>query len=212
MRRALLVIATIAAGFALPGEASADIYRCVGPDGSLNFTNVRPRGQRCTVVSRDRTPSARGGGGNATPRRRARRRADPNRYTRYDAHIREASNLYQLPESFIRAVIKVESDFNPEVVSHAGAMGLMQLMPRTARSMGVQSPFDPRQNILGGTRYLRILANRFNGDLVLTVAAYNAGEGSVQRYRGVPPYQETRRYVRRVLRYYYTFRSRTQPG
>ena len=79
-------------------------------------------------------------------------------------------------------------------------------MPRTAASMGVTAPFDPRQNILGGARYLRVLANQFNGDLVLTVAAYNAGEGAVARYRGVPPYDETRRYVRRVLSFYYAFR------
>jgi len=86
-------------------------------------------------------------------------------------------------------------------------MGLMQLMPQTARSMGVRDPFDPRQNILGGTRYLRVLANSFNGDLVLTVAAYNAGGGAVTRYRGVPPYAETRRYVQRVLRHYYAYRA-----
>jgi soluble lytic murein transglycosylase-like protein len=83
----------------------------------------------------------------------------------------------------------------------------MQLMPRTAASMGVRDPFDPRQNILGGARYLRILANTFNGDLVLTIAAYNAGEGAVVRHRGIPPYTETQRYVRNVLRYYYAFRS-----
>jgi soluble lytic murein transglycosylase-like protein len=81
------------------------------------------------------------------------------------------------------------------------------LMPGTAASMGVIDAFDPRQNVLGGTRYLRVLANRFNGDLVLTVAAYNAGEGAVQKYRGIPPYAETRRYVRKVLHHYYEFRS-----
>jgi soluble lytic murein transglycosylase-like protein len=137
---------------------------------------------------------------------RARDRS-PDRYRRYDAHIREAATLYRLPETFIRAVMRVESDFSPNVVSHAGAMGLMQLMPRTARAMGVRDPFNPRQNILGGTRYLRILANKFSGDLVLTIAGYNAGEGAVIRYRGVPPYRETRRYVQRVLRYYYAFRA-----
>jgi len=84
----------------------------------------------------------------------------------------------------------------------------MQLMPRTAASMGVRDAYDPRQNIFGGTRYLRILANLFNGDLVLTIAAYNAGEGAVSRYRGVPPYRETRRYVGRVLRHYYAFQAR----
>jgi soluble lytic murein transglycosylase-like protein len=81
----------------------------------------------------------------------------------------------------------------------------MQLMPGTAARMGVTDIFDPRQNILGGARYLRILANTFNGDLVLTIAAYNAGEGAVLRYRGIPPYEETQRYVRRVLGWYYGF-------
>jgi len=142
------------------------------------------------------------------PRGRQTRSRDPRRYQRYDAFIEEAAELYELPISLIRAVIRVESDYNPQVTSHAGAQGLMQLMPRTASSMGVRNAFDPRQNILGGTRYLRILANLFNGDLVLTIAAYNAGEGAVTRYRGVPPYRETRRYVGRVLRHYYAFRAR----
>ncbi len=107
--------------------------------------------------------------------------------------------------------MRVESDFNSQVVSRAGAMGLMQLMPKTARSMGVSDPFDARQNILGGARYLRILANRFKGDLVLTVAAYNAGEGAVQKHNGIPPYKETQRYVRRVLKHYYAYRGGSTP-
>jgi soluble lytic murein transglycosylase-like protein len=86
-------------------------------------------------------------------------------------------------------------------------MGLMQLMPFTAERMGVTDPFDPRQNILGGARFLRILANQWKGDLVLTVASYNAGPGAVERYGGVPPYGETRRYVNRVLQHYYAYRS-----
>ncbi|HHH28195.1 MAG TPA: lytic transglycosylase domain-containing protein, partial [Polyangiaceae bacterium] len=132
----------------------------------------------------------------------------PDRYHRFDAFIREAAALYRLPEAFVRAVIRVESNYNPQVVSHAGASGLMQLMPATAARMGVTDVFDPRQNIMGGTRYLRVLANQFNGDLVLTIAAYNAGEGAVLRYRGIPPYEETQRYVRRVLRHYYGFLER----
>ena len=90
-------------------------------------------------------------------------------------------------------------------------MGLMQLMPMTAQSMGVSDPFDARQNILGGARYLRILANRFSGDLVLTVAAYNAGENAVEKYNGIPPYEETQRYVRRVLKHYYAYRTESAP-
>jgi soluble lytic murein transglycosylase-like protein len=127
------------------------------------------------------------------------------RYTRYDPHIREAAALYRLPEAFIRAVIRVESDYHLGATSRVGAQGLMQLMPGTAARMGVRDAFDPRQNILGGSRYLRILANDFRGDLILTIAAYNAGEGAVVRHRGVPPYEETQRYVQRVLGWYYHY-------
>jgi soluble lytic murein transglycosylase-like protein len=209
MRWVTAAFACIALGLvAAPGTASADILRCTAPDGSVHYTNVRPpgpAGRRCQVLVREsRQGPARP---NATRDRVPARDRSPDRYDRYDAYIREASRLYQLPDSFIRAVMRVESDFNFDVVSSAGAMGLMQLMPRTAMAMGVREPFDPRQNIFGGVRYLRVLANKFNGDLVLTIAAYNAGEGAVIRHRGVPPYEETRRYVQRVLTYYYAFRS-----
>jgi hypothetical protein len=194
----------------VPAEGRADMYRCEGPGGALHFTNVRTPGMRCrTLVHEPSQPTSRRG-----TRRAAARRPDasalPERAARvrlYDGFIHEAAALYQLPAAFIRAVVKVESDFNPHVVSRTGAMGLMQLMPRTAQAMGVRDPFDPRQNIFGGSRYLRVLANLFNGDLVLTIAGYNAGEGAVMRYRGVPPYDETRRYVRRVLQHYYAFRN-----
>lgn len=186
----------------LAAPAAADIYECRGPDGSVEFTNVS-RGRGCRLAVRESDTRARARGA-AMPQRR-RGTATPDRYNRYDGYIREAAALYQLPEAFLRAVMKVESDFVFDVVSHAGAQGLMQLMPRTAAAMGVRDPFDPRQNVLGGARYLRILANLFGGDLVLTVAAYNAGEGAVMRHRGVPPYAETQRYVRRVLGHYYAF-------
>jgi soluble lytic murein transglycosylase-like protein len=142
---------------------------------------------------------------------RSQRDRSPERYQRYEAHLAEAARLYQLPVAFLRAVMHVESDYDPNVVSVDGAMGLMQLMPFTAQKMGVLDPFDPRQNILGGARFLRILANQWNGDLVLTVASYNAGSGAVERYNGVPPYGETRRYVNRVLNHYYAFRQGRSP-
>ncbi len=132
---------------------------------------------------------------------------DPGRYTRWDEAIREAAQLYQLPETLLRAIIRQESDFNPYSVSSSGALGIMQLLPGTAASMTVTDPFDPRQNILGGARYLRVLANAFNGDLLLTIAGYNAGAGAVIRYGGIPPYDETQNYVRQVLRYYYALRA-----
>src|SRR5207245_299150 len=115
----------------------------------------------------------------------------PDRYGRYDSFIDEASRLYALPRPLIRAIIKVESDYDPRVVSCAGAKGLMQLMPDVQREQRVERVFDPRENILGGTRLLRLNANRFKGDLVLTVAAYHAGPGAVEKYHGVPPYATT---------------------
>ena len=127
--------------------------------------------------------------------------------SRFDEHIREAARLYHIPEALIRAVIKVESNFDPRAVSHANAHGLMQLIPPTAERMMVTDIFDPRQNILGGTRYLRVLANTFNGNLQLTIAGYNAGEGAVARYGGIPPYAETQAYVVKVLRYYQEYRE-----
>lgn len=130
------------------------------------------------------------------------------RLTRYDEHIREAATLYRLPAAYIRAVLETESNYDPRAVSPAGAIGLMQLMPFTAERMLVQDIFDPRQNILGGARYLRILANQFNGDIHLTTAAYNAGEHAVVRYGGIPPYAETRAYVVKVLESYERFRAR----
>jgi soluble lytic murein transglycosylase-like protein len=195
-------------------SARADIYRCKRGDGTLHYTNMRQPGRRCELVVRSsRKPKPRSS--TARPGARSKPKGstskDPARYRRYDGLIDEAARLYQLPEPFLRAVMRVESDFHPTVVSRAGAMGLMQLMPKTARSMGVSDPFDVRQNILGGARYLRILANRFKGDLVLTVAAYNAGENAVEKYNGIPPYKETQRYVRRVLKHYYAYRSGGTP-
>ncbi len=206
-------VAGLIVGTAAP--AHADIYRCKRADGTQHYTNIKEPGRRCQLVVRSskksKPTSSAKKKGSRTRSWSASRPRDPARYSRYNTLISEAASLYQLPESFIRAVMRVESDFNPTVVSRAGAMGLMQLMPRTARSMGVSDPFDARQNIHGGARYLRILANRFKGDLVLTVAAYNAGEGAVEKYKGIPPYKETQRYVRRVLKHYYAYRSESTP-
>jgi soluble lytic murein transglycosylase-like protein len=126
----------------------------------------------------------------------------PDRLHRYDRHISEAATVYGLPVALIRAVIQVESDYDPRVVSCAGARGLMQLMPDVEKEQQVADVFDPRRNILGGSRLLRLLANRFRGDLVLTIAGYHAGAGAVLKYDGVPPYETTQRYVRMVLKAY----------
>ncbi|MGY0503774.1 lytic transglycosylase domain-containing protein [Luteimonas sp. e5] len=116
----------------------------------------------------------------------------------YQAEIAEAARLHGVDEAIIRAVMHAESAYNPNALSRVGAQGLMQLMPATARRFGVSNAFDPRQNIHGGVKYLAWLLKRFNGDLTLAAAGYNAGEGAVDKYKGVPPYNETRRYVERV--------------
>lgn len=183
------LVATVA-----PLESRADIYQSVGPDGVVSFTNTKTPGAKLY----QKTPKAQVFLPSDT---------SPERYTRYDSWIREAATLYQIPEALIRAVIRVESDFDPRAVSPANARGLMQMIPETAERMLVTDVFDPRQNIFGGVRYLRVLANTFNGDLALTVAAYNAGEGAVIRHGGIPPYPETQDYVVRVVSYYRQYRN-----
>jgi soluble lytic murein transglycosylase-like protein len=117
--------------------------------------------------------------------------------------IDRAAKIFNIPAELIRAVIAVESAGDTSAISHKGAVGLMQLMPETAGQMFVEDPVDPAQNIMGGTRYLRQLANEFAGDMVLVLAAYNAGPDAVRKYKGVPPFEETRLYVKKVLAYYY---------
>jgi soluble lytic murein transglycosylase-like protein len=116
----------------------------------------------------------------------------------YQAEIAAAAREFGVEEAIVRAIIHAESAFNPTALSHAGAQGLMQLMPATARRFGVADSYDAGQNIRGGVQYLAWLLKRFNGDLTLAAAGYNAGEGAVDRHKGVPPYSETQRYVQRV--------------
>lgn len=201
-RRVLAPLAGLSLGIVLAlssADAHADIYKYVDKEGVIHFSNVSKKGK---LVARAK-PRAKG-----TPP--AVSRSSAKTPDEYDAYIREAASLYQIPEALVRAVIRVESNFDPRAISHANAQGLMQLIPATAERMLVSDPFDARQNVLGGTRYLRILANLFNGNLQLTLAAYNAGEGAVIRYRGIPPYEETQAYVSRVLQYYNIYRGKTE--
>jgi soluble lytic murein transglycosylase len=132
----------------------------------------------------------------------AKKAVRPASSAAYEKIIEEASGMYRVESGLVKAVIRAESDFNPAAVSHKGALGLMQLMPDTATLMQVGDPFDPVENVLGGTRYLGQLLRRFNGDRILALAAYNAGPEKVEMYQGVPPYAETRMYVRKVMVYY----------
>ncbi len=116
--------------------------------------------------------------------------------------IEAASQKYGVDSKLVEAVVKAESNFNPDAVSSAGAEGLMQLMPATASSLGVSDSLDPEQNVDGGVKLLRELLNRYDGDVSLTLAAYNAGPKAVSKYGGIPPYQETQTYVKRVLENY----------
>ncbi len=127
---------------------------------------------------------------------------------KYDPTIRSVAKMYKLPHALLHAVITAESSYNPNAISKAGAVGLMQLMPETAKQYGVSNRRDPKQNIYGGTRYLRYLAKLFNNDLTLMLAAYNAGENAVKKYGNkIPPYKETRNYVNKVIKYYKKYKS-----
>ena len=175
-------------GLAGTAEARGPLYRFIDENGVIHFSNAPPD-DRYRAISLAPTGL------------RLRERPELPQDSRFDPIIRSAALAAGLEPALVKAVIAAESNFDPRAVSRKGAQGLMQLMPQTARKLGVSDAFVPLQNVHGGTRYLRAMLDRY-GDVSRALAAYNAGPKAVDRYRGIPPYRETRDYVARVLTYY----------
>ena len=190
--RSVIFFATAVAlnGF-VASTAMADVYAFKDKNGVVTFTNV-PNHAGFRRVFRD-----------------AGRPATSNGVvdSGYEGYIQNASGRYNIDPDLIRAVIKAESDFKVSARSNKGAMGLMQLMPDTARLHNVSDAYNPGENVEGGARHLRMLLDRYQGDLELSLAAYNAGSAAVEKHRGIPPFPETKEYVRRVLRFYDSYRN-----
>ena len=168
-------------------SAYADIYRYVDEDGVIHFSNVPTHYRYRLYISETKLDYQ-------------------TYFDRYDRIIIKASRKHGVDSSLIKAVIRAESDFDKNAVSHKGAQGLMQLMPETAKELAVTDSFDPQENIHAGVRYLKKQLNNFRNDVPLALAAYNAGENAVRRYgHRIPPYKETRTFVDRVLRYWDEF-------
>ncbi|HCU89498.1 MAG TPA: lytic transglycosylase [Gammaproteobacteria bacterium] len=181
----------------LPLAAGADIYKYVDNSGRVNLVDnpVTEKYTRIATTRRVRSESAVYG------------RLAENRVA-HSSTINLVAKSHQLPSALIHAVISAESGYDADAVSSAGAVGLMQLMPATAKRYGVGNRRDPHSNVLGGTRYLKDLLEMFDNDLVLALAAYNAGENAIIKYgHQIPPYEETRSYVRRVLKYYNDYKK-----
>jgi hypothetical protein len=179
--------------------ATADIYKYEDQEGVLHFTDA-PTDRRFKVYMRDikRDRKLR------TTFRLTDCARDPREF---ETIISSCSLQYGVDKSLVKAVIQAESGYNPNALSRKGAAGLMQLMPKTAQDLKVANSFDPSENIRGGVRYLKFLLDTFKGDVPLALAAYNAGLSKVARYGGIPPYEETRNYVGKVLSYRQTFRD-----
>lgn len=170
---------------------SADVYRYVDKNGVWHFTNIK-NDSRYKIYMRTVKET-------------------PSEYIeKYGNVIKQASRRFGIESTLIMAVIKAESDFDHKAISRKGAQGLMQLMPKTADQMDVSNPFNPEENIFGGTQYLSFLLKRFKNDKRLALAAYNAGPEKVESYKGIPPYKETRIFVKRVLDYYRLYNQRSR--
>lgn len=180
-------------------EADSEIFVCPDGNGKKHFTNT-PESSACVPFRSTKSvslPSLQNWNGTAQSKWGPAKQG-----VTYEREIHHFADRYQIDPNLIKAVIRAESAFNSHAVSRRGAQGLMQLMPDTARELKVADPFNPRQNIEGGTRYLRTLLDMFDGNVVLALAAYNAGPTLVKKIRKVPSIQETRVYVKRVLAYY----------
>ena len=197
-RKSLWIINMLAWTFALTGVWQsprllwADIYRFVDENGVVHFSNTPDSSKFRFFMSE--------GSCRAAP-------TDKHRFKPFENMIVNAAKRHNLETCLVKAVIKVESDINPHAVSKKGAMGLMQLMPDTAKHLGVRNCFDPLENIDGGARLLRTLFDKFEGKTKLALAAYNAGSESVNKYNDVPPYPETVRFVEKVLHFQSMYRS-----
>ena len=200
MPRALpyIVFFFVALTLGLATKASADFYKYIDEEGKLHVTN-NPLDSKYMWYMKERTRAEENGTGKTLK--------NASYPTLYDDMIQKHAINNGIDPALIKAVIKAESNFNPLAVSKQGAMGLMQLMPETARILGVTNVYDPAENVEAGTRHLRGLLSRFGWNLTLAVAAYNAGGGAVERYGTVPPYKETQTYVERVLRYHRLFKT-----
>lgn len=177
-------------------QAHAVMYVCKNSKGVMQFTNA-PSASDCKIYSRKSKAKSRS----------AQKSYHPINPNIYDSHIQKAGTRYSIDPHLIKAVIMIESDFDRYAVSKTGARGLMQLMPGTAKELNVIDSFNPKQNINGGTLYLRNLLNMFDGDLSLTLAAYNAGPTLVKKINRIPRIPETVRYVKKVLRQYNKYKG-----